>query len=219
MLCSVARLSRLPEFPDTACLKYFRNIRKKCVLDLNARETYTPVWSPECGLETDAPKPPFPQCRVEVVPSATVAQVCGCMQMRGCAGNGHSPGETQDAREVGVSPGERCAEDSDYIRPDSVVESPVQVWSLTGSLLFGSPPRRVRGLHQPHLPPQDPTWIVLVAFWFSCRLVCWSIMSSGTKLPAVDQVGASPTSSTPLPGTFLGLALDLRSDRLYTLGE
>ena len=35
-----------------------------------------------------------------------------------------------------------CAEDLDYIRPDSVVESPVYVWSVTGSLLFGSPLRR-----------------------------------------------------------------------------
>ena len=41
-------------------------------------------------------------------------------------------------------------------------------------------------------------------------------MSSG-KLPAVDQAGACPTPSTPLPGTFLGLALDLGSDRLYDL--
>ena len=41
-------------------------------------------------------------------------------------------------------------------------------------------------------------------------------MSSG-KLPAMDQAGASPTPSTPLPGTFLGLALDLGSDRLYDL--
>ena len=47
-------------------------------------------------------------------------------------------------------------------------------------------------------------------------LVWWSIMSSG-KLPAVDQAGASPTPSTPLPGTFLGLALVLGSDRLYDL--
>ena len=39
-------------------------------------------------------------------------------------------------------------------------------------------------------------------------------MSSG-KLPAVYQAGASPIPSTPLPGTFLGLALDLGSDRLY----
>ena len=41
-------------------------------------------------------------------------------------------------------------------------------------------------------------------------------MSSG-KLPAMDHAGASPTPSTPLPGTFLGLALDLGSDRLYDL--
>ena len=41
-------------------------------------------------------------------------------------------------------------------------------------------------------------------------------MSSG-KLPAMNQAGASPTPSAPLPGTFLGLALDLGSDRLYDL--
>ena len=29
--------------------------------------------------------------------------------------------------------------------------------------------------------------------------------------------GGAPTTSTPLPGMFLGLALDLRSDRLYDL--
>ena len=103
VLCSIARLSRLPVFPDTACLKYFTNIGKKCVLNLNAGETCTPIWSPECGLETVTPKPPFPHCRVLVVPSVTVAQVRGCTRMRGCAGNGHSPGETLDAREVGVS--------------------------------------------------------------------------------------------------------------------
>ena len=40
-------------------------------------------------------------------------------------------------------------------------------------------------------------------------------MSSGTKLPAVDRAGAATTASTPLPGTFLGLALDLRYDRLH----
>ena len=41
-------------------------------------------------------------------------------------------------------------------------------------------------------------------------------MSSG-KLPAMDQVVSSPAPSTPLPGTFLGFALDLGSDRLYDL--
>ena len=34
---------------------------------------------------------------------------------------------------------------------------------------------------------------------------------------ACDRAGATPTTSTPLPGTFLGLALDLRSDGLYDL--
>ena len=118
-------------------------------------------------------------------------------------------------------PGEiECAEDSGYIRPDSVVESPVYVLSVTGSLLFGSPLRRgsVRGLQPPPLPSsRDPTWIVLVGFWLSCRLVWLRIMSSGIYLPAVDQAGAATTASTLLPGTFLGLALDLRCDRLYDL--
>ena len=37
------------------------------------------------------------------------------------------------------------------------------------------------------------------------------------KLPTVDRAGAAPTTSTPVLGTFLGLALDLGSDRLYDL--
>ena len=42
-------------------------------------------------------------------------------------------------------------------------------------------------------------------------------MSSRIDLPAVNQAGAATSASSPLPGTFLGLALDLRSDRLYDL--
>ena len=42
-------------------------------------------------------------------------------------------------------------------------------------------------------------------------------MSFGIDLPAVNQADAATTASTPLPGTFLGLTLDLRSDRLYDL--
>ena len=76
--------------------------------------------------------------------SNTVAIRHGCTQMSGCTGNGHSPGETQDARKVGVSRAEmKCAEYSAYIKPDSVVESSVYVWSVTGSLLFVSPLQRV----------------------------------------------------------------------------
>ena len=42
-------------------------------------------------------------------------------------------------------------------------------------------------------------------------------MSSGIDFPAVNQAGAATSASSPLPGTFFGLALDLRSDRLYDL--
>ena len=208
IVCCVAILSRMPEFPDVGCLNCFRDIGKNCVLDLNTRGTYPRVRPPECGLETLAQTPSIRNCRVAEVQSVAVA--LRCMLMHGCAGNGHSPGDTQDAREVGVSPGEmECAEDSAYIRPDSVVESPMYVWSVTGSLLFGSPLRCVRGVQQPPLPSRYLTWL--------CLFVWWGIMSSGIDLPAVNQVGASTTASTPLPGTFLGLTLDLRSDRLYDL--
>ena len=74
-----------------------------------------------------------------------------CAVVHGCAGNGHSPGETQHARRVGVSPGEKCAEDPGYIRPVLVAGPPVYVWLVTGSLLFGSPLRHVWGLLQPPL--------------------------------------------------------------------
>ena len=42
-------------------------------------------------------------------------------------------------------------------------------------------------------------------------------MSSEMDSLAVNQAGAATTASTPLPGTFLGLALDLGSDKLYDL--
>ena len=42
-------------------------------------------------------------------------------------------------------------------------------------------------------------------------------MPSGMDLPVVNQAGATSTASSPLPGTFLGLSLDLGSDKLYDL--
>ena len=42
-------------------------------------------------------------------------------------------------------PGESCAEELDYIRLASLAGSPVCTWTVTGSLLFGSPHIRVRG--------------------------------------------------------------------------
>ena len=184
-------------------------VGKSCLLDLNVRGTYLCVWPPECGLETVARMPPIPYCRVAESLSNAVTQRCGC------AGNGHSPGETQDVR---VSPCDiKCAEDPAYIKPDSAIESPVYVWSVTGSLLFGSPLRCVRGLQRLTLPSRDPTWIVLVGFWLHGCFVWWFIMPSGMDLPAVNQSGAASTASSPLPGTFLGLALDLGSNKLYDL--
>ena len=35
-------------------------------------------------------------------------------------------------------------------------------------------------------------------------------MSSRVDLPAIDQAGAAPAASDPLPGTLMGLELDLR---------
>ena len=43
-------------------------------------------------------------------------------------------------------------------------------------------------------------------------------MSSGTDLPVVAQARAAVETTEPLPGTFMGLGLDLRSDRLHDLG-
>ena len=42
-------------------------------------------------------------------------------------------------------------------------------------------------------------------------------MSSGIDLPVVNQAGTATTATKPLPSTFLGLGLDLGSDRLYDL--
>ena len=110
--------------------------------------------------ETVALTPSIQHCWVAEVSSGAVAQRRGCTR---CVRNGHSPGIAQDAREVGVSPGEMVsAEDSAYVRLDSVTELPVYVWSVSGSLLFGSPLRRARGVKQLHLPSRDPTWVVFV---------------------------------------------------------
>ena len=186
-------------FPDTDCLKYFRDVGNNCVLDLNAGGTYTRVRPPECGLETVAQMPPFQHCQVAEVPSDTVAQVRGCMRMRGCMGNGHSPGETQDAWEVDVSPGEmECAEDSAYIRPDSVVESPVYVWSVTGSLFFGSILRRVRGSDV-----DGAGWVLAL---LSSSVVEYNVVRN--KVACGGPGGGRHYCINPAAGYVLGLALD-----------
>ena len=115
------------------------------------------------------------------------------------------------ARDDGYSPNRDVVRGKLGIFKTGLVEPPVCIWSVTGSLLFGSPLGRVRGVLA-----QDP-WIVLVGFWFNGGVEWWIIMSSNVDSLAVNQSGATTSASTPLPGTFLGLALDLGSDRLYDL--
>ena len=43
-------------------------------------------------------------------------------------------------------------------------------------------------------------------------------MSSGTDFPVGNQAGGAVATTEPLPGTFMGLGLDLKSDKLYDLG-
>ena len=123
--------------------------------------------------------------------------------MRGCADDEYSPG------------GIGCVEDWAYIRLATDV---LYVQPVARSLLFGSPLRRVLGLPQPNLRSQGLLWTILADLWFSCRLAWWRTMSSGVYLPVVDQAGAAPAATDPLPGTFLGLTLDLKSDKLHDLG-
>ena len=130
----------------------------------------------------------------------------GCALMCGCVEESTGVGEI--AR----------AEDRGYVRPVTDGELPVCVQPVTRSHLFGSPPRRVLGLLQPHLPFRDLSWTILGDFRFSCRLAWWNTMSSGMDFPVVDQAGAAPAAKNPLPGTFMGLGLDLKSDKLYDLG-
>ena len=49
-----------------------------------------------------------------------------------------------------------------------------------------------------------------------CKVLTERFMAS-SRSPDMDQAGPSYAPSDPLPGTFLGLALDLRSERLYDL--
>ena len=59
-------------------------------------------------------------------------------------------------------------------------------------------------------------WIVFVVVCLSYSVVAGSVMAS-SRSSEMDQAGLSSASSSPLPGTFLGLALDMRSDKLYDL--
>ena len=83
----------MPVLPVTGCLRSFRGLGRTCVLDLNAGESEAPVGMLGDEMETVFPIPPFASCGVRVLPSATVTLLRGGWRRRGCAGNGHSPGE------------------------------------------------------------------------------------------------------------------------------
>ena len=83
------------------------------VLDLSVRETLSPVGSPGGGLETVVRSPPLPYCRVAELMSVPITIGRCCTRMRGCTGNGHSPGEIQDVGSVDVPRTDMtCAENS-----------------------------------------------------------------------------------------------------------
>ena len=119
------------------------------------------------------------------------------------------------------------------------------VWSVTGSLHFGSPHIRVRGCfhstllsllrfdrltrvvarwdrsefsrcRQYLIPPWTLVWIVFVVVCLCYSVVAEGVMAS-SRSSDMDQAGPSSASSGSLPGTFLGLALDMRSDEQYDL--
>ena len=122
------------------------------------------------------------------------------------------------AGEIAGAEGFAGAEDWGYVRQVADDELPFCVRPVTGVHLFGSPIGYVLGLRQPHLPFRHLSWTILGDLHFSCLLVWWDMMSSGTDLPIVDQAGAAVAATNPLPGTFIGLGLDLKSDKLYDLG-
>ena len=133
----------MPVLPVTGYLRSFRGLGRTCILDLN--ESKAPVRMLGYERETGFPEPQFPPCDVRVLPSASVTLMSSGSRRRGCAGNGHSPGEdcTEDlgfprashtpgekcAAELdfpraSLTPGESCAEELGYIRPASLAGSP-----------------------------------------------------------------------------------------------
>ena len=114
----------------------------------------------------------------------------------------HTPGE-KCAAELGFprasrTLGERCAEEPGYVRPVLVAGPPVYAWVVTGSLLFGSPSRCVRGCLRPTLLCQV-RFDVLAVFRCACR---------GRYLSRHNRMKSRLCGSVLfLPGTQRGLCL------------
>ena len=205
----VALMMGSPEFPDTGdpdfCLS---------MLIFSARKMCPRAWMPEIGLWMFAQTLPALPVRQEwpvreVLAGAegfSGASPEGVARLRGC---------TEEFTGAGEFVG---AEDWGYIRPVADGESPFCVRPVTGSRLFGSSIGRVLGLRQPHLSCRHLSWTILGDLRFSCLLFWWGTMSAKMDLPVLDQAEAATAATNPLPGTFIGLSLDLKSDKLYDLG-
>ena len=146
MLCCMARLSRMPVLPVMGYSRSFRGLGRTCILDLNAGESKAPVRIMGDERQTDFPRPQFPPCGLRVLPSASATLVPGDWRRRGCAGNGHSPGDKcttdlgfpwashtpgekcaaeLDFPRASLTPGECCVEELGYLRPALLAELPV----------------------------------------------------------------------------------------------
>ena len=131
-----------------------------------AGELTAPVDMLVDDTRTDFPRLQFPPGGVEVLPLTSVTLMSDDSRRRGCAGNGHFPGDNSitvlgfprasctpgemctvelDFPRASFLQGESCAEELEYIRLASLTGSPVCTWIVTGSLLFGSPHIPVRG--------------------------------------------------------------------------
>ena len=158
ILRCVVQLSRRPVFPDVGYFGYFGGLARTCVSDLYAGVSTTLVEMLVDDNQLDCSRLQFPPVGMEMWPSISVTLACN--------GYGYSPGESSmtdlgfprpsctpvemcavdlNFPRARFPPGERCAEGLNYIRRASWTGSPVCTWTVTGSLLFGSPHRRVQG--------------------------------------------------------------------------
>ena len=84
VICGIARLSRLPELPNSDYPDRFWDIGMTNVLDLSVRGMLSPVGSPGGGIETVDRSPPLlPYCRMAELMSISIAIGCGCTRMPG----------------------------------------------------------------------------------------------------------------------------------------
>ena len=107
VLCCVVRFSRMPVFPATGYLRSFGGLGRTCIIDLYTGESTAPVEMLVDDTQTDFPRPQFLPGGVEVLLSTSVTLMSDNSRRRGCAGNGHSPGENSIA-DLGF-PRARCA--------------------------------------------------------------------------------------------------------------